>query len=218
MNGVRCLLFDLDGTLTDNYEGISRCVIHSLSAMGCEQPGELALRGCVGPPLRHSFARLLATGDGERIESAIRHYRERYATYGWSENAVYPGIVDALKALGAGGRRLYVCTSKPRLYAERIVAHFGLAAHLHGVYGPELDGRLDDKRDLMAALLATEQISPTQCVMIGDRSQDMIAARANDVAGIGVLWGYGTREELLDAGAQCLVRDAKELVAALAAF
>jgi phosphoglycolate phosphatase len=75
---------------------------------------------------------------------------------------VYPGIVDALKAMGADGKRLYVCTSKPRLYAERIAAHFGLASHLHGVYGPELDGRLDDKRELMAALLATEQISSAE--------------------------------------------------------
>jgi phosphoglycolate phosphatase len=215
---ARCLLFDLDGTLTDNYDGISRCVIHALEAMGCEPPDEVVLRGCVGPPLRQSFARLLSTDDGERIESAISLYRERYAAHGWSENALYPGIADALEALAAGGDHLLICTSKPQLYAKRIVAHFGLASLLHGVHGPELDGRLDDKRDLMAALLAMEQISPTQCVMIGDRSQDMAAARANNVAGLGVLWGYGTREELLSAGARALATRPEDLIAALKAF
>ncbi|HEY8623960.1 MAG TPA: HAD hydrolase-like protein [Casimicrobiaceae bacterium] len=218
MNNARCLLFDLDGTLTDNYEGISRCVIHALQAMGCALPDEVVLRGCVGPPLRHSFARLLSTDDGERIESAISHYRDRYSAYGWRENAVYPGIADALEELAAGGNRLFVCTSKPQLYAERIVAHLGLAPHLHGVHGPDLEGRLDDKRDLMAALLAAEQISPVRCVMIGDRTQDMVAARANKVAGLGVLWGYGTREELLSAGAQALATRPEDLPAKLTAF
>jgi phosphoglycolate phosphatase len=214
---ARFLLFDLDGTLTDNYEGISRCVIHALAAMGCARPDDLALRGCVGPPLRRSFARLLATDDRERIESAITLYRERYATDGWRENIVYPGIADALSALTAGGNRLFVCTSKPQPYAERIVAHFGLASHILGVYGPGLDGRLDDKRDLMATLLASEKIPLDRCAMIGDRSQDMIAARANNVAALGVLWGYGSREELLGAGAQALVTRPEELPAALAA-
>jgi len=214
---ARFLLFDLDGTLTDNYEGISRCVIHALEAMGCARPDDLVLRGCVGPPLRHSFARLLATDDRERIESAITIYRERYATHGWRENIVYPGIADALSALTAGGNRLFVCTSKPQPYAERIVARFGLASHILGVYGPGLDGRLDDKQDLMATLLASEKIPLDRCAMIGDRSQDMIAARANNVAALGVLWGYGTREELLGAGAQALVTRPEELPAALAA-
>jgi phosphoglycolate phosphatase len=214
----RCLLFDLDGTLTDNYEGISRCVLHALEAAGCDAPDESVLRGCVGPPLRHSFARLLATQDRLRVESAIALYRERYAAHGWRENAVYPGIVDALEVLAAAGNRLFVCTSKPQLYADRIVTHFGLAPHLSGVHGPDLDGRLDDKRDLMASLLATERLSPAQCVMIGDRAQDMAAATANNVAGLGVLWGYGTREELMSAGARSLATRPEDLAAALAAF
>lgn len=214
----RCLLFDLDGTLTDNYDGISRCVTHALQAAGRMPPDEIAMRACVGPPLRHTFSRLLATDDGERIESAVCLYRERYAAHGWRENAVYPGIADALESLAAAGNRLFVCTSKPQIYADRIVAHFGLSPHFVSVHGPDLAGRLDDKRDLMASLLAAERLSPAQCVMIGDRAQDMAAATANNVAGLGVLWGYGTREELTDAGARSLAARPELLIAALADF
>ena len=218
MTHARCLLFDLDGTLTDNYQGISRCVVHALEGTGWDTPDEPALRGCVGPPLRHSFARLLATRDGERIESAIARYRERYAVRGWRENAVYPGIAEALRCLADAGNRLFLCTSKPQLYAERIVKHFDLAPYLSGVHGPDLGGRLDDKRDLMTTLLARERISPEQCVMIGDRAQDMDAAKVNEVAALGVLWGYGTREELLSAGARQLAARPEDLVAALSKF
>ena len=218
MTRARCLLFDLDGTLTDNYEGISRCVLYALEGTGCDAPDELALHGCVGPPLRQSFARLLATQDGARIESAVARYRDRYSLHGWRENAVYPGIAEALQRLADAGNRLFLCTAKPQVYAQRIVTHFGLAPHLSGVHGPDLGGRLDDKRDLMTTLLARERISPEQCVMIGDRAQDMDAAKVNGVAGLGVLWGYGTREELLSAGARQLAARPEDLVSALSKF
>jgi phosphoglycolate phosphatase len=208
------LLLDLDGTLTDNYAGISRSILHALANIGADAASAAELRRCVGPPLRESFARLLDTKDPARVEHALVLYRERYAVDGWRENEVYPGIDIALAALVRRGHRLLLCTSKPKVYAERIVAHFGLAGYLGAVYGAELGGGLDDKALLMRALLSAEQLDPAQCVMIGDRAQDMLAARANRVDGLGVLWGYGSREELVNAGAQVLISAPEELVSA----
>jgi phosphoglycolate phosphatase len=213
MTGAPTLLFDLDGTLTDNYAGISASIGHALSRLGAPMPDEQTLRGCVGPPLRESFARLLATTEAARIELAIAHYRERYSSVGWRENVVYGGVERVLMTLGDRGGRMFVCTSKPSPFARRIVAHFGLDRHFEGVYGPQLDGRHDDKSLLLAHLLAQEQIAPRDAVMIGDRAGDVRAARANGVAAVGVLWGYGSRGELVSADR--VVESPDDLVAEL---
>jgi phosphoglycolate phosphatase len=210
------LLLDLDGTLTDNYAGISRSMRHALAALGAGSASDAQLRRCVGPPLRASFAGLLNTEDPVLIERALAHYRERYAVEGWRENEVYSGIDMALAALDTRGHRLLLCTSKPQVYAERIVTHFGLARYLDAVYGAELGGRLDDKAELMSALLSAEQLEPAHCIMIGDRAQDMLAANVYRVGTIGVLWGYGSREELVGAGARALISAPSELLAAVA--
>jgi phosphoglycolate phosphatase len=210
------LLFDLDGTLTDNFPGISRSIVHALEALGLQAPDLATLRHCVGPPLRETFARLLATDDRVRIESALARYRQRYAVDGWRENEPYAGIEQAIATLAAAGHRLHVCTSKPRIYAQRIVEHFGLARHFTSLHGPELDGRFDDKAELMRHLLEVESLDPAACVMIGDRAQDVRAARANDVDALGVLWGYGSRTELIDAGAVRMIEHVHELAHAFA--
>jgi phosphoglycolate phosphatase len=215
MTSRATLLLDLDGTLTDNYAGISRSILHALAALGAVAATEAELRRCVGPPLRHGFARLLRTEDPILIERALALYRERYEIEGWRENEVYAGIDAALAALDRRGHRLLLCTSKPQVYAERIVMHFGLANYLDAVYGAELGGRLDDKAELMAALLSAEQLEPARCVMIGDRAQDMRAANAHCVDTLGVLWGYGSREELVDAGARALISAPDELLTAV---
>ena len=195
------LLFDLDGTLTDNYTGIAASIRHALARLGTDAPDDAALRRCVGPPLRATFARLLATDDVAAIERAIVHYRERFADVGWRENVPYPGIDEALAALGAAGARLFVCTAKPQPYAVRIVEHFGLARHFAGVYGADLEGRFDDKATLMAHLIAREGVDAARATMIGDRGHDIRAARANDVRAVAVRWGYGSDEELAEADA-----------------
>jgi phosphoglycolate phosphatase len=151
--------------------------------------------------LRESFARLLGSTDAPLIERAVAHYRERFADVGWKENVAYAGVGDALEALAAGGARMYVCTAKPETFARRIVAHFGFAAHFRAVYGADLAGRFDDKSALMAQLIATESVAPAMAAMIGDRHHDIRAARSNGVRAVGVLWGYGSREELADADA-----------------
>jgi phosphoglycolate phosphatase len=215
MPPARPLLVDLDGTLTDNFLGISRSIRHALTALDAPVPDDASLRACVGPPLRHTLRRLLDTNDPARIERAIIHYRERYGDVGWQENEVYAGIATVVARLAAGNRTLFLCTSKPQPYAERIVAHFGFLPHLAGVYGADLAGTLDDKAKLVAHIVEREALDPRACVMIGDREHDVRAARANGARSVGVLWGYGSREELTAAGVDALVARPADLVHAL---
>jgi phosphoglycolate phosphatase len=202
---VRAILFDLDGTLTDPREGITRCIAHALERMGVEPPPLDSLTFAIGPPLRASLARLLGTGSREAVEQALAHYRERFADVGLYENAPYEGIDEALVALRDAGFALYVATSKPRVYAERIVAHFDLHAHFEAVHGCELDGTREDKRELLAHLFPSHGLDPGRAAMVGDRGVDMAAARHHGARAVGALWGYGSREELLAAGAQALL-------------
>lgn len=208
------LLFDLDGTLTDNYPGITRSILYALDRLGGAHPGDAALRRCMGPPLRESFAWLLDSDDGAQIELAIALYRERYADVGWRENVVYDGIAESLAALRAGPARMFLCTSKPAVYARRIVTLFGLAEHFDGIYGADLEGRFDDKVTLFAHIAAAEGIDTDCAIMIGDRTHDIRAARMNGARSVGVLWGYGSRDEL--AGADAVVTAPSELPATLA--
>lgn len=208
------LLFDLDGTLTDNSIGIARSIAFALDRLGVAVPDESALRRCVGPPLRESFAWLLDTDDRDAIELAIACYRERFADVGWRENVVYAGIPEVLAGLAAGPGRVYLCTSKPELYARRIVQLFGLSEHLHGIYGADMAGALDDKVKLFAHVAAREGFAPARGIMIGDRAQDLRAARMNGARAVGVLWGFGSRDEL--AGADAIAATPEELPAALA--
>jgi phosphoglycolate phosphatase len=190
------LLFDLDGTLTDPVVGITRCIAHALARLGREAPPAAALARFVGPPLRGTFAELLATGDDALVARAIGHYRERFEEVGMFENRVYPDVAAGLAELGARGHRQWVVTSKPRVYAQRIVDHFGLLAHFAGVYGSELDGRNVDKADLIQVVLASERLAAAETWMIGDRGLDIRGGRANGVRTAAALWGYGSADEL----------------------
>jgi len=206
------VLLDLDGTISDNYPGISRSIAHALERLGVAPATEAHLRACVGPPLRESFRRLLATDDAGLVERAIGFYRERFAEVGWQENVVYPGIAEALPGLAASSS-LYVCTAKPDLFARRIIERLGFAGHFTAIYGADLAGRLDDKADLLAHLAQEQGIDPTTAVMVGDRAHDIRAARRNGARAIGVLWGYGSAEELAEADA--LVAAPHELAGAI---
>jgi phosphoglycolate phosphatase len=209
------VLLDLDGTLTDPRPGIVACLRHTLERLAWPCPADEALAACIGPPLRASFATLLATADRGLIERAMGLYRARYADVGLYDNAVYEGVPAMLQALGRAGRRLFVATSKPAVFAERIVHHFALGRHFAGLYGPDLDGRHDDKAHLLAHVLETEGLAAAGAVMVGDRAADVVAARANGVRVIGVLWGYGSREELLEAGADAVCAAPRDLPAAV---
>jgi phosphoglycolate phosphatase len=199
------ILFDLDGTLTDSGVGITRCIQEALRRLGGAVPPAESLRSCVGPPLHETFARLLDTRDEATLAEALRLYRERFVVTGMFENRLYPGVAEALARLRSGGHRLWVATSKPHVYARRILAHFEIAGAFAGVYGPDLSGRNHDKRDLLRQLLATEELAPRKTCMVGDRVHDVQGARANGVAAVGVLWGYGTEGELREAAPDHIV-------------
>jgi phosphoglycolate phosphatase len=210
---VRNVLFDLDGTLTDPAEGIVRCLQYSLEALGlrCPPAGELA--SYIGPPLRQSFASICNSSDEALIERAVALYRERFSAAGLFENAVYAAVPQMLADLRAASYRLFVATSKPRVFAEKILKHFSLDGYFVGAYGSELDGRFDDKAALIGVLLEEHGLSPGQTVMVGDRKEDIIAARKNALVSLGVTYGYGSTEELAGAGADHLCRDPPEVVA-----
>jgi phosphoglycolate phosphatase len=209
------LLFDLDGTLTDPKPGITGCIRFALGQLGVSCPGDDVLVTFIGPPLRDTFAMLLDTSEVSRIEEAMRWYRQRFAATGLYENQVYAGVPAMLNDAQQAAMAMYVATSKPAVYAERIVQHFGLDHHFRQVYGAELDGRREDKADLVAYVLASEGVGAHAAVMIGDRAADVRAAKANGVRSIGVLWGYGSAHELLDAGVDILCKTPAELAAHL---
>jgi phosphoglycolate phosphatase len=209
------VLFDLDGTLTDPREGIVACFKYALKILQLDSPADQQLERMIGPPLRESLSTLMETHNDDLLERAVTLYRERFATTGLFENSLYPGIDGALARLRGQGSSLFVATSKPRVFAERIVAHFSLGRFFRAVYGSELDGTNADKRDLLAQLLRAESLSPTDTVMVGDRAHDILGARANGLFSVGVLWGYGSREELVSAGAEALCEEPRALGGAL---
>jgi len=198
---VRQLCFDLDGTLTDPRNGIVGCLRHALAAVRADIPSDAKLAAFIGPPLQQSLRQLLKNPDESVLAEALTRYRERFSSVGMYDNEVYPGIPELLRALGAAGWTLRVVTSKPTVFADRILTHFDLSQHFTGVHGSELSGVRSDKAELIAHVLETERISAEDAVMIGDRSHDVVGARANGVRALGVLWGYGTRAELAAAGA-----------------
>lgn len=206
-------LFDLDGTLTDPKAGITRSVQYALERLGRPVPEADELTWMIGPPLIAGFTKLL--GSPAEVPEAVRFYRERYSDVGLFENEVYAGIPPLLHKLQEKGVRLYVATSKLHVFARRILDHFELSRFFVEIYGSELDNRNADKRDLIKHILDRERFDPARAVMIGDREHDSIGAKANGIAAIGVTWGYGSRQELLEAGAACLVDDPQGLVAAI---
>ena len=193
------LFFDLDGTLSDPSEGITKSVQHALRCLGRPYPAKSKLQHYIGPPLRWTFPRLLGTDDSQLVETAIDYYRERYETVGLFENEVYSGIPELLQRLQDDGYPLYVVTSKPTVYADRIIQHFDLDHFFVDVYGPELDGRFDEKSELVAFILSERMLDPSRTIMIGDRARDVESGRTNGTRTIGVTYGFGSLEEITAA-------------------
>jgi phosphoglycolate phosphatase len=206
------VLFDLDGTLTDPREGIVGCFKHTLLELGYCAPPDSDLERYIGPPLREGFASLLGSERHEQIDLAVGLYRQRFSERGIFENAIYPGIHSALAQLDVMGAALYVATSKSRVFAERIVEHFGLKVYFRAIYGSELDGTRSDKGELIAHILEKESLSARSTFMVGDRAHDVIGAKTNGIFPIGALWGHGTREELSAAGATAFSEQPEMLI------
>ncbi|SDH34475.1 phosphoglycolate phosphatase [Pseudomonas benzenivorans] len=191
----RHILFDLDGTLTDPREGITRSVQYALARLGIDEPDLQALEHFIGPPLLQCFMQTYGFSE-ERAWQAVGHYRERFAALGLYENRLFAGVGELLQLLQEQGRSLYIATSKPTLYAVEIARHFDLARHFRRIYGSELDGTRSDKAELIGHLLAREGLAADSALMIGDRKHDLIGARRNGLAAAAVGYGFGSAAEL----------------------
>lgn len=194
------LFFDLDGTLSDPSDGITRCIQHALKSLGRAYPPKAELVQFIGPPLRWTFPRLLGSEAPELIDQALAFYRERYGDVGLFENHVYPGVPELLDRLQGDGHPLYVVTSKPKVYTDRIIEHFGFDGFFLDVFGPQLDGRFDEKSDLIEFILRERSIDPARTIMIGDRARDIESGQAHGTRTIGVTYGFGSEAELAAAG------------------
>lgn len=206
------VFFDLDGTLTDPKPGITGCIQYALERMDRPIPTRDELEWCIGPPLLANFTKLVGAEDAQR---GVDLYRERFGEVGLYENEVYAGIPETLGALAGDGVTLYVASSKPHVYVSRILEHFDLTKHFAGVYGSELDGTRTDKRDLLGWAMGDAEVPAQEAIMIGDRGVDAIGALHNEMSFLGVLYGYGSIEELEEAGATDCVHAPTDLQEAL---
>jgi phosphoglycolate phosphatase len=207
------VIFDLDGVLVDSRAVFLSCVHHAFAKLGLPQRTDEELLPYIGPPFAYAFGELLDVApDAPIVTACIDGYRERYKTAMLTETTVPPGIPHALEALGA--RRLAVATSKPRAFAEPLLEAMGLREHFDVIAGPDLSARAEDKTETLGRAL--RELGPTRAVMVGDRSFDILAARAHGLASIGVTWGIGTAEELNTAGADRVIAAPAELPATAA--
>jgi len=206
------LLWDLDGTLTDPKEGITLSVQYALERLDYPLPEADDLDWIIGPPLKESFKTLLQTTDDALLNRAISIYRERYQEVGLYENIVYPGIPELLAQLKDKGCKHLLATSKPRVFAEKILQYFLMDSYFSVIMGSELNGQFVEKDCLIAEVLKTMPVhSRAETVMIGDRRYDVHGARANQIDVISVGYGYGTREELSDASPNYIVQTVADL-------
>jgi len=189
------VLFDLDGTLTDPREGITRSVQHALAKLGIDEPDLPALEHFIGPPLLQCFMHSYGFDEATAWQ-AVNHYRERFREVGLYENQLFEGVPELLKLLGEQQRTLYIATSKPTVFAEQIARYFGFAQHFKVIYGSELDGTRTNKVELIAHLLGQEQLPREGTLMIGDREHDLIGARSNGLDAAAVGYGFGSFAEL----------------------
>jgi phosphoglycolate phosphatase len=195
--------------------GITRCLAHALAAVGRPVLDPDALRAFIGPPLIEAFTEMGVPL--ERVDDAIAAYRHRFTRVGMFENALIGGIFPMLLTLLAQGTRLAVATSKPEPFAEKILEHFDINEMFEVIAGATLDNRRRHKEDVIAhALESLGRPAPQSIVMVGDREHDVHGARAHGIASIGVLWGFGSRGELLDADAEHVVERVDELGVLLA--
>ena len=206
---ARAILFDLDGTLTDSEPGIVNSARYALERFGLTAEPAV-LRSFIGPPLYDSFHGAMGLSDAD-ARRAVDFYREYFRDRGIFENAPYPGIPAMLEDLHRAGLRLVIATSKPEVFARQIADHFGLSPFLTAVCGADLEGLRSEKPDVIRYALRETRTSPATAVMIGDRRYDILGAHAAGLPAIGVLYGYGSRDELVSAGADALAPTVRDL-------
>jgi phosphoglycolate phosphatase len=205
------VLLDLDGTLIDSYPGILASCLAALRALGHEPDETLELRGSIGPPLEELMRILLRSYGDDRVGEAVAAYRQHYGDSGFLGSVPYPGIGESLEEMKASGLLLYLATSKRAIFASRILDHLKFATYFDGIHGSVPSGELDHKPELLAHILSEHRLSPSHSLMVGDRRHDISGAHAVGMRGLGVLWGYGSRDELETAGADRLVDSPADL-------
>lgn len=212
---MKCLaaIFDLDGTITDSCPGILNAIRYALQKHGMKEPSQQIMRSFIGPPLCRHFQEVFGLTDEEGAEM-VSSYREYYAVKGIFENSVYPGVEELLEKLKDAGVKVLMATSKPEKYALMIAEHFGFAQYFDFIGGSCMDGSRTDKNEVIEYVLRKAHISErerNQVVMIGDRYHDIQGARAAGIHSIGVLYGYGSRDELEKAGAERIAENPENI-------
>lgn len=205
-----CILFDLDGTITDPFEGITKCIIYALDSFGIKVNDPRELTSFIGPPLFEQFKKFCGFDDTQ-AEMAVNKYRERYREIGWRECVLTEGTRELLIKLKKAGKTVALATSKPELFAVKILEHFGISEYFDLIGGAEIDrsGR-NSKKDVIEYVINTLDIKDrSRAVIIGDTLYDAEGAEACGIKCIGVLCGYGTEEELLTHGAIAAAEDMK---------
>ncbi len=196
LNMYTTFLFDLDGTVTDPKKGIVNSVLYALEKVGIEELHVSELDSFIGPPIQQSFVERYNMNEGE-VERAVFYFREYLKQRGLLENSVYEGIPNLLKQLKDTGNRLFIATSKPTIFARQVIEHFQLTNYFE---------------DIIAHILQqNEGLNKEEVVMIGDRKHDIIGANHNGIASIGVLYGYGSENELIEVSATHIAKDIEEL-------
>ena len=211
MPGSHSVLLDLDGTLIDSRPGIAASTLAALRALGHSPDEAFDITPFIGPPLDDVLRVLLRTYDDDRLEEAVVAYRQHYGDSGYLGSELYPGIGEALEVMRQAGLRIYMATSKREIFARRIAEHLNLAGYFDGIYGSVHGGALDHKPELLAHVLSERNLIASEALMVGDRRHDIAGAHAVRMRGLGVLWGYGSRDELETAGADHLVERTADL-------
>ena len=211
MFGFTHIIFDLDGTLTDNTCGISNSVKYALKKMHIDGFSEEKMKQFIGPPLQWGFNNLFGLNK-RNTELAVEYFREYYGENGWHENVPYPGILEMLHELNHAGRKMYIATSKLEKYASKIAEHFGFNKHIIQLSGADYSGEKASKSMIISTLLETQKLIPsTKIVMVGDTVFDIEGGKNNELSTIAVGYGFGEKDELLAAKPDYYADDVEEL-------
>jgi phosphoglycolate phosphatase len=213
VNGInlRNIFFDLDGTLVDTSLGVFRCYRYTFDKLDLPYPGDNTMRQFLGPSLREAFTKLLDTTDSSVVEKAVAIYRERYRPIGVFECEMYPGISDLLFGLSQKNLRLFVVTTKAKPYADIMVKHLGFEHWFTAIIGAGMDGRFDDKAEMIEYILSNFSLNAQETIMIGDRERDILAGKANNTRTMGVTYGYGSSDEIKTAQPDWICESPREI-------
>jgi phosphoglycolate phosphatase len=210
------IVFDLDGTLTDNTEGINNSLIYTLDQMSINTYTDELLQSLIGPPLQWGFKHVFGMNERD-IKLAVEHFRSYYAAHGWHQNVPYDGVMEMLAELDAQGKKMYIATAKYEKFAQKIIEHFEMDKYIIQTKGADYGGIKAEKHKIIAAVLETNQlISSEEIVMVGDTIYDIRGGKENGLATIAVNYGFGKEVELKDEQPNYFVEDVEELYELLA--